>query len=160
MTLVKDLNLFHEGQQVDIDGLPQMIGLKIERISDSGVTVSGSSFGAHIVLSGRSPAHIHVPTNKPIIKLVKTKSVNTEQNNMSNPDTNTALSKKARKSHGDKMSSLQMPPAPFTIRQLAEANDIPLVYAHSWVKTNCIEAGLVPRKEGQRGKCSALFNVK
>lgn len=152
MIFVQDLNLFREGQEVSIDGLPDMSKLKIERISDSGVTVSGGSIPAHTVLSGRSPAHLYVSNNQ------SSNSVN--NNNMSNPDTNTAPSKKARKSHSEKMTSLQMPPAPFTIRQLSELNDIPLVYAHSWVKTNCVEAGFVPRKEGQRGKCSALFNVK
>lgn len=50
------LNNFNEGDVVTLPGCVGMERVTIERISMSGVTVNGTSFGPHTVLAGSSPA--------------------------------------------------------------------------------------------------------
>lgn len=141
----RDLNTFGVGQRVDISGVAEMQNLKIERISDTGVSVTGGQLTPFTVISGRSPARIHEET-----VAVMTVDGATTHNDI-------VVERAARGSYTEKMKHIQIPEGSFTIKQLAELNGIPQPYAYNWVKDNCAEDGFAERAEGQRGKSAALY---
>ena len=138
----RDLNTFKEGQRVDINGIAEMQNLKIERISDCGVTVTGGTLTPFTVISGRSPARLH-----------REEIVSKDANVV------VALPRVSRGTYTAKMNDIKVPGDVFTIKELAEVNGIPQPYAYNWVKEHCVEAGLAARSEGQRGKTAVLYKV-
>lgn len=153
-----DINLFKIGQCVDIAGVKDMENVKINHISDSGVTIYGKNCGT-IVISGKSPAYLHIEKKKDL-EIKQFMDTNTESNNAVANETETE-SKKIRASYKDKMKNVQLPQkGNFTIKEVAELNDIPLPYATNWVKQNCVESGKVEKKEGQRGRVASLYKKK
>lgn len=144
-----DINTFREGSIVDIVGIPTMHGILIERISESGVTISGGEIPDHTVISGRSPAVYHTAAKKELAAQIKKPTEALEPINGDKPA--------GRQSHAAKMSRIQVPPGKFTIKQLAELNDIPQPYAFKWAKDNCAECGFAPKPAGQRGRAAVLY---
>lgn len=142
-----DLNLFRPGDVVSISDIPDYQNITIELVSDSGVTISGPHCSSHIVLSGKTPARRatvepKVESIKPAIQIV------------------VPTDRAARGTYTDKMNNVKMPEGSltFTIRQIAELNDIPQPYALKWVKENCVEAGVADKVEGQRGRAATLYS--
>lgn len=138
---MRDLNTFKEGDIVDVSDIDEYQNAEITRISDSGVTIKVS--GVSHVLSGRSPATLATP--KVALK------VTIEQ-----PEAQTGERVK-RGTYTAKMNNIIVPPDAFTIKQLAELNNIPVPYAHKWVTENCQCVGVAPKPEGQRGKTAKLY---
>ncbi len=143
---VRDLNTYREGDRVDIYLTPTMINLIIERISDGGVTVSGGQLRPHEVISGNSPALYHVK--------------NEEEGLVVDPvESPVEHALKSSKNFMSKTKDIKIPSDQFTVKQLAEHNNIEPIYTYSWVKDNCVECGTVERRAGQRGKVAKLFKL-
>ena len=140
----QDLNLFRVGAHVDIENVDGMQNIRIERISESGVTISGS-VGQNVVISGKSPATLHQI------------DVFSQGGNIEAP----IEEKRARRgSLIEKMSHIEVPGEVFTIKLLAEYNDVPNSYAAKWVSENCVECGKAEKEEGARGRAAALYKIK
>ncbi len=148
----RDINTFPVGAKVSVPNLPDYQGVTITRISDSGVTVNGPQCGRDVVISGRAPA---IPFEE-VASVAQVESVKPESISVES----TPSGRAPRGTYTDKMNSIKVPDGDFTVRQLAELNEIPLNYANTWVKTNCVEVGHVERIEGQRGKAAGLFRKK
>jgi len=180
---MQDLNTFGVGQIVNVGDIPEYQSVQIDRISDSGVTVSGGKV-REVILSGRSPAVLSDP-NAP--KVIAPEPINLEQKQsisqtkptgptpkpiykMNDPlnaaikpinSAEAPMQKPARHSYKDQMSKLVMPEVqPFTVRTFSELNHIPQAYAFNWIKENCVEAGQAPKPFGQRGRAATLYNLK
>ena len=147
--IVQDINLFRIGERVDIENVDAMTNVVIERISESGVTISGS-IGQHIVISGKSPVSIHQEKMISISPLITGEKSGMEEN-------------KTRVKRGsliEKMAHIELPGEVFTIKLLAEYNDIPIPYAAKWVAENCIECGKAQKEEGARGRAATLYKIE
>lgn len=167
----QDINLFGIGHTVSVPNLDDYQKIKIVRVSDSGVTVSGPKCGNNVVLSGRTPAILYVEEeqnleikqeekskesfNKPN-QIMTTK--NTE--NSVAPSNEGASIRAKRGSIKTKMAAIQIPDGAFTVKQLADLNSIPASYANAWAKQNAKPAGMAAKQEGKRGRVAALFVVE
>lgn len=142
----RDIYLFNIGDIVDIPGVENLTGIKIVNINEAGVAVSSPNIGPYYVISGKSPAIYHIPKpNDEIAPIGKPESFE---------------AKNIRKSVQNKIKDIKNPGEIFTIKQIAEFNNVPTLYATNWVKENCIEAGKAEKKEGQRGKTATLYKLK
>lgn len=162
MNNYQDLNTFQEGQTVNISDLEDYQEVIINRISDSGVTVSGKKCGNNIILSGKSPAQLSEIQREVKIKDGEGNIRPTYVAAKSGPEitSDTGLTPSGRVhrgTHTAKMSNLAIPEGNFTIKYFAEFNKIPIPYALKWVKDNCVEAGKAEKPEGQRGRVATLY---
>lgn len=154
----RDINLFALETVVEIPGVEDYEKVTIKRISDAGVTVNGQKCGNNIVISGRTPAILWVEKEK----IIEENKIMTTENtiNVNNEAVNETASNRAKRgSIKAKMAAIQVPANPFTVKQLAELNDIPVNYANLWVKSNAKLAGSVEKVEGQRGRVASLYSV-
>jgi len=169
----QDINLFREGTIVDIDNIEDFQGVKIERIADSGVSISGPSI-RDCVVSGKSPAclargKIKQMDKKPILNM-ENNTTNTENNttNIANTETVAAtpvavspVESPVRGKYKDALAAMQVPSNPtFTIKEVADLNKLPIPYAVKWVAEHCEEAGLAEKPAGQRGRVAKLYKKK
>lgn len=163
----QDINLFREGTIVDIDTIEDFQGVKIERIADSGVSISGPSI-RDCVVSGKSPAclargKIKQMDKKPILNM-DTNNTNTNTENTNTevaPVATSPVESPVRGKYKDALASMQVPAKEtFTIKEVAELNKLPIPYAVKWVAEHCDEAGLAEKPEGQRGRVAKLYKKK
>lgn len=144
-----DLNLFRIGDVVNVSDIPEYQGVTINNISDTGVTVSGRC-GDRVVISGRSPAVLvrHKAEEGAAVEPVQL--VDGELLERAPRGTYTAI-----------MAAPQLPPTdmPFTIKEFADLNSIPVNYASIWVKDHCTRIGEADKVDGQRGKAPGLYKV-
>lgn len=157
-----DLNTFRVGQAVTVPGVEDYENIVIQRISDAGVTVNGKC-GNNIVISGRTPAIPYAKEEKVVeaqaANLNQNKIMTTENNTNSEVVDETVSNRAKRGSIKAKMAAIKVPANPFTVKQLAELNDIPAGYANNWVKENARQVGQVEKTVGQRGRVASLFEV-
>lgn len=146
------INTFRVGDIVNIINTPEFQNITITRISDSGVTVNGSSFPNDTVISGASPAELVKRGNTTYIEPTAEQIAED-----ANPLTETGRVK--RGTYTEKMKHIIVPEGgkPFTIKELADLNDIPVGYALNWAKENCTQSGFAAKPEGQRGKAAGLY---
>jgi hypothetical protein len=139
------LNCFRPSTFVDIVGVPSMKNLRIDKVNDSGVYVYSHVDGS-FMLSGASPAVI--TSDAPVDPALNFNSI---QN---------IKERRARRSKiKSKVNDIKLPPGnKFTIKQVAELNEIPYVNAKKWIDENCFECGKAPKKKGVRGKSSNLYS--
>lgn len=170
----RDINTFKEGAIVDIVGVALMQKVKIERISDSGVTISGRDIGNSMVISGRSPAVLHdenestTKPNEAILKIAN--EIRTDCNKLDEKQRNEALqhglsiingkSRAKRGAFKEALKSIKAPKDKFTIAEIAEFNSIPVPYANMWAKENCVGVGKAEKALGARGKAAILYSLK
>jgi len=159
----QDINLFREGAIVDIDTIEDFQGVKIERIADSGVSISGPSI-RDCVVSGKSPACL---ARGKIKQIEKKPILNMENNTTNTTNTETVpvavspVESPVRGKYKDALASMQVPAKDtFTIKEVAELNKLPIPYAVKWVAEHCDEAGLAEKPAGQRGRVAKLFKKK
>lgn len=157
---IQDINLFAIGDVVSITSAQDFQNIRIERISDSGVTISGPKCSPNTVISGKSPAYLvkrgevsfDMPEGiKPMV------SESSEE-----PSFNKDGSERAKRgAYIEKMKNLTVPEIgkSFTIKQFAELNNIPIGHALAWVKQNCREVGKADKQEGQRGRAASLYQI-
>ena len=142
-----DLNCFQPTNHVSIVGIPAMENIRIDKITDGGVHVYGSTIG-HCVLSGKSPTIYYSPTSEVI-----------SSDGVINVSDSPVRAK--RGSLIEKMNHIKAPVAgSFTIQTLADLNEVPYPYALKWVNDNCKESGFAERKEGARGKTAKMYSSK
>ena len=140
---------FPVNSKVDIVGVPSMRGLTIDRINDSGIHVHNSEIG-HTVISAMSDAIYHDAVNN------KEVEYNSSDNIIEQPI------KKERAKRGsliEKMADINIPSDKFTIKELAEHNDIPYPYAMKWAEENCFISGKKEKPAGQRGRTAKYYSV-
>ncbi len=142
-----DLNCFQPQSHVSIVGIPAMQNIRVDKITDGGVHVYGSTIG-HCVLSGKSPAIYYVAS-----EIISSDGV---------INVSDSPIRAKRGSLIEKMNHIQVPTnlKAFTIQQLADLNEVPYPYALKWVNDNCKESGLAERKEGARGKTAKIYSLK
>ena len=176
---VRNINLYRVGSIVDITDVVDMQRVRIERVSDGGVTITGKNCGNSIVVSGHSPARLSDLSIKPVKsekiieetpesldkKVEELQQKIAELKNRKPGDVPLALvvndDKKERKNYKDIMENLQIPDIqPFTIKFFAELNGIPIPYAATYVKKTFAEAGKVDKIDGQRGRVASLYKSK
>ena len=152
-----DVNLFREGAIVDIDNIPELQGVTITRIADSGVTIKNS--GRETVISGKSPACLarNIIKEKEIINM----DTNTNTNTTTEAVAVATEAVSTRGKYKDVLAALKLPNTDtFTIKQVAELNALPIPYAVKWVAEHCDEAGVAQKPAGQRGRVAKLYKVK
>lgn len=163
MNEFRDINLFKEGTIVDISDIADFQGVKIERVADSGVSISGNGI-RECVVSGRSPARLAEQKIKQTpIKLMENNTETVEAKSDTNVDVavKAAATLPARGKYASILAAMKVPGGDtFTIKQLADENGLPIPYAVKWVNDNCDEAGLAEKPAGQRGRVAKLFKVK
>ncbi len=160
--VIADINLFRIGDIVSVNGVEDFCELTIERISDSGVTVSGPKCAPHTVISGTSPAFLVNRPDKSNVKLEAKSSDKPLKANSLFPFTEKEEKHERveRGTYTSKMNNIHIPEGKsFTVKQLAELNEIPIPYASKWVKDHCREVGHAEKEAGQRGRAAALFSV-
>lgn len=155
----KDINLFAEGATVTVVGVSTMQKVKIERISDCGVAVTGSDCGQHVMISGKSPAVLYVEPKKDDFEKVAAE----EKAARIREDAQEVAQESGRAKRGsmkEKMANIVAPSGQFSVNQLADLNKIPYPYAFNWAQENCNKVGVAPRAPGQRGRDTVLYAVK
>ncbi len=168
--LSQDINTFPVGTYVDIPGVERMQNIKIEAINDSGVTVSGAEIGNYLVISGKSPA-VRCEKQERVKFYKEEKQKPVEDNNVeviidkveeiTDEKILDIVEKVTKKSgYNEILAKMQVPGGDFTIKQIAELNELPIPCATTWVKLNCVEAGKAEKKEGQRGKSAMTYRFK
>jgi hypothetical protein len=150
---MKDINLFPVGTFVNVSDIDDYQNVQIKRISDSGVTIIAR--GHEIVVSGRSPATL-VTNDTP----APTSTLENIGNRSSDNAEDSPTERVKRGTYTERMKNIKIPEGLFTIKQVAELNDIPINYALNWVKENCVEVGKAEKAEGQRGKAATLYGIK
>lgn len=136
---------FRVGDKVDIAEIEDMQGVTIERISDSGVTIDSSSH-RHTVISGKSPACY-----------ARDKKIVNEETGQNVP----VKTERTRGKYNAILASIKLPDGEkFTIKEIAELNDLPIPYASKWVEENCEWVGKAEKEPGQRGKTAKLYSLK
>jgi hypothetical protein len=168
----RDINTFSVNQTVSILDIPDYQNVLITRISDSGVTVTGKLCGKEVIVSGRSPAFLSETSNFKLNPMNNNNNNNSSINSSSSSDVSSPDNKptfigevskennKVRQSYKGKMDNISLPSEVFTIKSLAEHNNIPIPYALKWAKDNCKEMGLAAKPAGQRGRSSVLYSKK
>lgn len=152
----RDLNYFAEGSIVTIVGVSTMQKVKVERISDSGVTISGPDCGQNLTISGKSPAIFFVESPKDEFAA----AVAEEKVARAKEDAQEVAKEITAVKHGTikaKMNDVKVPDGQFSVTMLAELNGVPYPYAFLWVKDNCKEVGKAPREPGKRGRATTLY---
>jgi len=148
---MRPLFSFRIGSYVNIVGVPQLSNIKVDYVSDSGVHVHGS-FG-NTVLSGHSPAVEY--------KAPKVNDILPNNNSMDQSPVNKSKNLSSKIKMTDKLKAILLPDhIDFTIKDVAETNDIPYPYASKWVKENCVESGIKEKPAGQKGRASKLYRLK
>jgi hypothetical protein len=138
-TEVQDINTFREGTVVDIPGTNYQ-HVKIDRINDCGVYISGSGIASNFVISGRSPA-------------IESKLVVDKEEGDSNKSITPSVLLPFNPNYIE-------PQWDFTIAQFAEENCINVAVANKYVQQHYQNIGFAKRSEGQRGKSAKLFRKK
>ena len=151
--------MFAEGSFVSVVGVSTMQKVKIERISDSGVTVSGPECGQFLTISGKSPAVAYIEpvkeAPKVIVEKVPAASIDEKQPHAHAPETEVPKLGSMK----DKMNDPKIPDGQFSVNQVADLNGVPYPYAFKWVKEKCKAVGTVPREPGKRGRATTLYVV-
>ncbi len=132
---LQELHYFGVNQIIDIDNIAEFINCRIDRISDSGVTIFNSHYPNGVVVSCKSPARL---SDSQVIEVGK-------------PGRKRGIAAEVTLPEGD---------LPFTIKQLSELNsDLAITQITTFIKENCLIAGEAGRVIGQRGKTAKTYKL-
>lgn len=133
---LQELHYFGVNQIIDIDNIAEFTNCRIDRISDSGVTIFNSHYPNGVVVSCKSPARL---SDSQVIEAGK-------------PGRKRGIVAEVIMPEGD---------LPFTIKQLAELNEgLNISQITTFIKENCEETGdYAIKAKGVKGRAAKTYRL-